>query len=210
MKKLMFVATIALSAIMFAGCAPKDAIAGDHSTAKAVFEPQQETTQDQTEEVVNFAEAESWEEQQALTNQVMETRPEGALQYEPKGIYNLEGFKDKSYKVYTFEGPNDFYEVMMLDEEEDSILIYHNSGEQGVSFQSTIYKGGKFKGLTENYILFEEDDSNITAVSIEEKDNCEIGEYLFNTVSLDDLTEKEKETAVYPNGYYMTISALEV
>lgn len=205
----MFVATIALSAIMFAGCAPKDAITGDHSTAKAVSEPQQETTQGQTEEV-NFADAESWEEQQALTNQVMETRPEDALQYEPKGIYNLKGLKDKSYKVYTFEAPNDFYEVMMLDEEEDFILIYHNSGEQGVSFQSLIYKGGKFKGLTENYILFEEDDSHITAVSIEEKDHYEIGEYVYNKVSWDDLTEEEKDTAVYPNGYYMTISTLEV
>ena len=101
MKKLMFVATIALSAIMFAGCAPKDAIAGDHSTAKAVFEPQQETMQDQTEEVVNFAEAESWEEQQALTNQVMETRPEGHLQYDNKGNDTIEDLKDKSNNLKT-------------------------------------------------------------------------------------------------------------
>ena len=98
----------------------------------------------------------------------------------------------------------------MLDEEEDFILIYPNSGEQGVSFQTLIYKGGKFKGLTENYIRFEEDDSHIIAVSIEEIDNCEIGEYLHNTVSWNELTEQEKETAVYPSGYYMTISTLEV
>ena len=191
----MFVAIIALSAIMFAGCASKML--------------SQETTQGQAEEV-NLADAKSWEEQKALINQVMETRPEDALQYEPKGIYNLESFRDQNNKVYTFEAPNDFYEVMMLDEDEDFILIYHYSGEQGVSFQSLIYKGGKFKGLTQNYILFEKEDSHITAVSIEEKDNCEIGEYQHNTVNWDDLTEQEKETAVYPNGYYMTSSMLEV
>ena len=136
MKKLMFVATIALSAIMFAGCAPKDAIAGDHSTTKAVFEPQQETTQDQTEEV-NFADAESWEEQQALTNQVMETRPEGALQYEPKGIYNLEGFKKVDKSQYTYKKSVAMKELKEAQKKKKTSLLTKNNGKSTEDMFST-------------------------------------------------------------------------
>ena len=202
MKKMMFVASIALSTFMFVGYAPKNTV-DKASTTQPVSQSQEETTQDKTEEI-SFADVQNWEEAKKLANQIMENRPEDALQYEPRGIYNIKGMQDQNNKVYTFDSPNDFYEVMMLDEEEDYILIYHNSGEKGVSFQSLIYKGGKFSGLTENYILFEESDSTNTAVSIEEKDNCKIWEYQFNTVSWDDLTEQEKQTAVYPNGYYIT------
>ena len=208
MKKLMFAVIIALSAFLFAGCAPIDAVTGDYGTTETVSTPRQEAMQDCTEEV-NFADAESWEERKDLTDQVMKTRPKGALQYEPKGTYNMEGVGNQSKKVYTFESPNDFYEVMMLDEEEDYVLVYHNSGNQGVSFQSLIYKGGKFKGLTDNYILFEETGNKITAVSIEEKDNCDIGEYQYNTVSWDDLPENEKGSAVYPTGFYMSTPEVE-
>ena len=190
MKKLMFVAIFALSTL-FVGCA--------NAVSTTEFP---ETIAQSKAEKISFAECESWEEAKELTEQVIATRPEGALQYAPKGIYNLE--QDENYKVYIFNGPNSFYECCMLDEEEDLILLYHNSGEQGVSFQSLIYKGGKFKGLTENYILFEEEDSSITAVSIEEKDNCEIGEYQFETVSWEDLPQAEKDSAVYPSGYYWT------
>lgn len=140
-----------------------------------------------------------WSEADKVIDEVMTFRQDNALSYEPHGVYNLTG--DDS-KVYTFDSPNDFYEVVMMDDSEEYILIIHNTGASGVAFQSIVYKGGTFYGLTENYVLFKEADDSITAVSIKEKEHCEVGEYCFYVEDFNNLPKDEQETAIYPNGYY--------
>ena len=94
------------------------------------------------------------------------------------------------------------FEVMYNTWKEDFIFIIHNTGNHGVSFQSIVYKGGVFHGLTSNYVLFKETDGSITAVSLKEKEHCEIGEYCFYVEDFENLSETEQKTAIYPNGYY--------
>lgn len=135
-----------------------------------------------------------------IFNEVIHYRQAGALLYNPHGVYNLTGYNSK---VYTFDAPNDFYEVVMMnDVSEDYIFIIHNTGVRGVSFQTIVYKNGVFCGLTSEHALFKEVDGSITAVSIEEKEHCEIGEYCHYVKKFEELTEEEQESAIYPNGYY--------
>ena len=140
-----------------------------------------------------------WDEANKVIDDVIAIRPDNALSYQPHGAYNLTGYNSK---VYTFDYPNDFYEVVMMDDSEDFIFIIHNTRNHGVSFQSIVYKGGVFHGLTSNYVLFKETDGSITAVSLKEKEHCEIGEYCFYVEDFENLSETEQKTAIYPNGYY--------
>lgn len=148
------------------------------------------------EELTNITD---WDGANKIIGEVVTFRQDGALEYEPHGVYNLTGCDSK---VYTFDHPNDFYEVVVMDDSEEFIFIIHNTGDHGVSFQSMVYKGGAFYGLTSNYVLFKEKDDSITAVSIEEKEHCEIDEYAFWVEDFDNLSKEEQETAIYPNGYY--------
>lgn len=140
-----------------------------------------------------------WSEADKVIDEVMSFRKDNALSYEPQGAYDLTGYTSK---VYTFDSPNDFYEVVMMDDSEEFIFIIHNTGDHGVSFQSMVYKGGAFYGLTENYVLFKEADDSITAVSIKEKENYKVGEYCFYVEDFNNLPKEEQATAIYPNGYY--------
>ena len=58
----------------------------------------------------------------------------------------------------------------MMNNDETFPFIIHNTGNHGVSFQSIVYKEGKFVGLTSNYALFETADGTVKAVSIKEKE----------------------------------------
>ena len=147
-----------------------------------------------------LAQLNSHKESQKRIDEVMACRQTGALLYEPHGEYNLTGYNSK---VYTFDAPNDFYEVVMLDDDsEDCIFIIHNTGARGISFQTIIYQDGAFYGLTSKYVLFQEPDGSITAVSIKEKEHCQIGEYCHEVKSFEELPNEEQESAIYPNGYY--------
>lgn len=140
-----------------------------------------------------------WDYAHYVMIEVLSYREQGALEYAPHGVYNLTG---QNCKVYTFDGANSFYEAVCLDEEEDSIIIIHNTGDHGVSFWSGIHKGSKFCGLTENYILYTED-SEVIAVSILMKENLEIGEYAYEVVPFNELSKEEQDTAIYPADSYI-------
>ena len=139
-----------------------------------------------------------WDIAHQVIDEVVSYRKPGALEYKYNGVYNL----SNSYKTYTFDAPNDFYEVVSLSDEEDFIMVIHNTGVHGVSFWCGIRKGAKFFGLTENYILFIED-SAIIAVSIRQKENCEIGEYAHDVIPFNELPKVEQDTAIYPSGFYL-------
>lgn len=141
-----------------------------------------------------------WDVADQIKNEVVSYRESGALEYEPHGVYNLTG---QNCKVYTFDGVNSFYEAVCLDEEEDFVIIIHNTVDHGVSFWSGIRKGAKFCGLTENYILYTEN-SIVIAVSILEKENGQIGEYAYEVVPFDELSKEEQDTAIYPTASYIT------
>lgn len=126
-------------------------------------------------------------------------RNSSVLEYEANGEYNLTGYNGK---VYTFDAPNDYYEVVMMNDTENFIFIIHNTGSRGVSFQSMVYKNGIFYGLTKNYVLFKESDGSLKAVSIKEKRNCQLGEYRFYVEDFNSLSREEQSSAIIPNGYY--------
>lgn len=197
-KILMFVATMFALTVVLTGCATNQV-----TTATAVRDEtkveSQSQEQDFTEIGETFAVTDDWSELEELTAEVISTRQDGALPYEAHGVYTLSG---QSYKTYIFNAPNDFYEVVMMNNDESFAFIIHNTGERGVSFQSIIYNDGAFKGLTSNYVLFEEADGTVKAVSIKEKEDCQIGEYQFDVLNFEDLPEKEKNTAIYPTGSY--------
>ena len=197
-KILMFVATMFALTVVLTGCATNQV-----TTATAVRDEtkveSQSQEQDFTEIGETFAVTDDWSELEELTAEVISTSQDGALLYEAHGVYTLSG---QSYKTYIFNAPNDFYEVVMMNNDESFAFIIHNTGERGVSFQSIIYNDGAFKGLTSNYVLFEEADGTVKAVSIKEKEDCQIGEYQFDVLNFEDLPEKEKNTAIYPTGSY--------
>ena len=134
----------------------------------------------------------------AVNEVISDEREPGALGYKPHGSYNLTG---DYLKVYTFDGANSFYEVVCMDKQEDHIMVIHDTGSHGPSFCSRIYKGAKFCGLTENYVLYE-DKSNVIAITVEDKKDCKIGEYQYEVIPFDELSEEEQSTAVYPTGFF--------
>ena len=202
MKKiLMSVVTLIALSIVFMGCATnRDTVSTVNQTSTEVESGLQE--KDSTEPSPIFYCSEDWEnldKQNDLINEVLSTRQDGALQYEPHGVYRL---YDESFKTYTFDAPNDFYQVVMMNNDETFPFIIHNTGNHGVSFQSIVYKEGKFVGLTSNYALFEAADGTVKAVSIKEKEECQIGEYQFDVLDFNELSLEEQESAIYPNGWY--------
>lgn len=137
----------------------------------------------------------NWEKANELMAETVNLyRDEEALPYAPHGVYNLEGHNMKTYK---FAEPNNFYEVVAFDDAAELVMVIHNTGDHGISFWSGVYNGGEFKGLTENYILYTEND-NIMAVSIQERKDCRIGEYEYNVIPFDELSRQEQDTAVFP------------
>lgn len=198
MKKiLMFVATLLALSVVITGCAAKrDTIDSMKQTSTNVESEYQK--QDSTE-LFNNKDWEDWDKAKELTNEVISKRSKDALQYEPHGVYNL---SDQSYKTYTFDAPNDFYEVVMMNNNESFPFIIHNTGNRGVSFQSVVYEEGKFVGLTSNFVLFETADGTVKAVSIKEKEECQIGESQFDIFDFNELSKEEQESVIYPNGSY--------
>ena len=194
MKKiLMFVATFLALAVVITGCATK------RDTMEQTSNKAEAECQELSKNFFNSGDWEDWDKAKELTNEVISTRQKDALQYEPHGVYNL---SDQSYKTYTFNPPNDFYEVVMMNNDESFPFIIHNTGSHGVSFQSIIYNDGKFVGLTSNFVLFETADGTVKAVSIKEKEECQIGEYRFDVFDFNELSKEEQESTIYPNGSY--------
>lgn len=203
MKKfLMFVVAILALAVAVTGCATNRDTAETADEASSEMESESEE-KDLDEPSPNFFASEDWtdlDKQEELVEKVISTRQEGALQYEPHGIYELYG---KGLLTYIFDSPNDFYQVVMMGNNESFPFIIHNTGNHGVSFQSIFYEKGKFIGLTANYVLFEEDDGTVKAVSIKEKEDCEIGEYQFDVLDFSSLSQEEQDSAIYPSGMYL-------
>ena len=202
MKKiLMSVVTLIALSIVFVGCATnRDTVSTVNQTSTEVESELQEKDFTKPSQIIYCSEDwENLDKQKDLITEVLSTRQEGALQYEPHGIYTL---YDESFKTYTFEAPNDFYQVVMMNNDETFPFIIHNTGNHGVSFQSIVYKEGKFVGLTSNYALFETADGTVKAVSIKEKEDCQIGEYQFDVFDFNELSLEEQESAIYPNGWY--------
>lgn len=202
MKKiLMSVVTLIALSIVFVGCATnRDTVSTVNQTSTEVESELQEKDSTKPSQIIYCSEDwENLDKQKDLITQVLSTRQEGALQYEPHGVYRL---YDESFKTYTFDAPNDFYQVVMMNNDETFPFIIHNTGNHGVSFQSIVYKEGKFVGLTSNYALFEAADGTVKAVSIKEKEDCQIGEYQFDVFDFDELSLEEQESAIYPNGWY--------
>lgn len=202
MKKiLMSVVTLIALAVVFTGCAAKrDNVSTVNQTSTEVESELQEKDSTKPSQIIYCSEDwENLDKQKDLITEVLSTRQEGALQYEPHRIYTL---YDESFKTYTFEAPNDFYQVVMMNNDETFPFIIHNTGNHGVSFQSIVYKEGKFVGLTSNYALFETADGTVKAVSIKEKEDCQIGEYQFDVFDFNELSLEEQESAIYPNGWY--------
>lgn len=152
-------------------------------------------TEDKEKICKALTDIQDWNETDRLMEETVNLyRDKKALQYVPHGVYNLEGYNMKTYK---FAEPNNFYEVVAFDDEADHVMVIHNTGDHGISFWSGIYKGGEFTGMTENYILYTEND-NIMAVSILEREDCKIGEYVYDVIPFDELPRQEQDTAVFP------------
>ena len=98
MKKLMMFVTMM---ILLVGCA----------SAKPALVEDQERYREALSDIRD------WNEIQGVIYEILGFRDPNALQYEWHGVYNLE---KRTSKVYTFDAPNDFYEVVMMDDEEDS------------------------------------------------------------------------------------------
>lgn len=201
MKKiLMLVVALFALVVSFTGCAKNRTAVEEEKNAESIEVQSTKQEADKlSNEIINDEDWEDWSTAQKLTAKVLETRETTAFQYEPNGVYNL---KDRTYKTYTFDFPNNFYEVVMMDEEETFPFIIHNTGNHGVSFQSIVFKDGKFMGLTANYVLFETEDGTVKAVSIKEKEEHKNGEYRFEVFDFNNLSKEEQETAIYPNGSY--------
>lgn len=200
MKKiLMFVATLLALAVVITGCATKrDTM--EQTSPKAESECQEQESTELSKNFFNSEDWEDWDKEKELTNEVISTRQKDALQYEPHGVYNL---SDQSYKTYTFDAPNDFYEVVMINNDESFPFIIHNTGNHGVSFQSIVYNDGKFVGLTSNFVLFETADGTVKAVSYKKRETYQPGVYYaFDVFDFNALSKEEQESAIYPNGSY--------
>ena len=197
----MSVVTLIALSIVFMGCATnRVTVSTVNQTSTEVKSGLQEKDSTKPSPIIYYSEDwENLDKQNDLITEVLSTRQEGALQYEPHGVYSL---YDESFKTYTFEAPNDFYQVVMMNNDETFPFTIHNTGNHGVSFQSIVYKEGKFIGLTSNYALFEAADGTVKAVSIKEKEDCQIGEYQFDVLDFNELSLEEQESAIYPNGWY--------
>ena len=146
----MSVVTLIAFSIVFMGCATnRDTVSTVNQTSTEVKPGLQEKDSTEPSQIIYCSEDwENLDKQKDLITEVLSTRQDGALQYEPHGVYSL---YDESFKTYTFDAPNDFYQVVMMNNDETFPFIIHNTGNHGVSFQSIVYKEGKFVGLTSNY-----------------------------------------------------------
>ena len=123
MKKKMSVLILAL-VLLLGACAKSDTIRVDPAPNE-------------------YYNSDAWEDpDKALqfTKEIISSRDVNAMQYEPQGVYNLTGY---NCKVYTFDAPNDFYEVVMMGDDEDFLFIIHDTGSRGVAFNDAILKGGE-------------------------------------------------------------------
>ena len=133
-----------------------------------------------------------------IINEVLKNyRNSKALPYNEWGVYNLDGKK----KVYTFDPPNDFYQVVMMDSETDNkAFIIHYTGKNGIAFGKWgyyHYEDYPFYGLTSQHVLFKKDNI-IMAVPLSPLQDCN-GKIYWNYMSFDELPIEEQQTAVYPN-----------
>lgn len=199
MKKiLMLVATLLALTVVITVCATNRDTIG--TMGKTSSKMEYESQGDSTEDSNHFFDSEDWDKATEMIDEIISERPENALQYEPHGVYNL---SDQTYKTYTFDSPNDFYEVVMINNDESFPFIIHNTGNHGVSFQSMVYNEGKFVGLTSNFVLFETADGTVKAVSYKERETYQPGVYYaFDVFDFNELSKEEQESAIYPNGSY--------
>lgn len=133
---------------------------------------------------------ENWDK---INKEVLSFRASDAFKYKPQGHYYL----DRWYvKVYSFEAPNNFYSAVMLNNEESSVMLIHNTGSVGISFADVLsVTPGKFYGLTSQHIIFQEENKSLTAVPVD-GDNTWYDES--NSLKFSELSGVERKTLIKP------------
>ena len=116
------------------------------------------------------------------------------LEFRPKGTYVKAEFGEE-FLVYKFDAPN---ETIVVYKTIDGIYLIGEYGKKsGISYGSIFRPEGEFIGLSNKYLLFENEDEK-TAVALEKKKNVEIGESFYKLCPFDDLSDEEKNAFVYP------------
>lgn len=133
---------------------------------------------------------ENWDK---INKEVLSFRASDAFKYKPQGHYYL----DRWYvKVYSFEAPNNFYSAVMLNNEESSVMLIHNTGSVGISFADVLsVTPGKFYGLTSQHIIFQEENKSLTAIPVD-GDNTWYDES--NSLKFSELSGVERKTLIKP------------
>ena len=137
----------------------------------------------------------------SLIADVLSERSADALQLNFECIANVwVAATDGPLKVYTFDPPNDFYEVVMVDGNYPHVLCNKGSISPCFGCPSGVES---FYGLTQNYLLSLESDGSVIAIAYEwDYSIREIGASPIVRVPFEELPEEEKESAIYPNGFY--------
>lgn len=139
------------------------------------------------------------EPSEKMAKEILPFRSKDAFQYKAFGCYYL---SDWYLKVYSFEKPNNFYEAVMMDDDESSVMLIHNTGTIGISFADVILNTkGKFYGLTSKHIIFQESDKSLIAVPVGDTDTWWYDEN--NILQFSELTSTERKTLVKPISSYM-------
>ena len=117
---------------------------------------------------------------------------ETLLEFESNGTYHMSGFGDE-FCIYQFANPNSFVVYAF-----DSIyLLGEDAGETGISYASMFVKDSQFIALSDKYLLFTVGDEKI-AVSLEERENVQIGESIHQKYLFEDLSPEEQDNFIYP------------
>ena len=184
MKRLMFVILMLMAIVT--GCASATA------TKPASSDIHANSTGAVPVEEFTFYDSQQAIREDSSIAKILNTRSDEALQYEPKGTYVL-SFVRKD--TFCFESPNDFYQVI---DNGNKIYIISNSGEKGVLFyELDKYSLGHFVGLSPNYAIYEKDDGTLVGASLKTRDFYHIGEFPYDVVVWDDLSDREKDSSCF-------------
>ena len=201
MKKMIII--LAAIIVLCSGCTSSNSRNEQHSSivGNTITEEADELHSNSADSLIKEALTQpitDHDQAKRIINDVLKNyRNSKALPYNEWGIYNLDGKK----KVYTFDPPNDFYQVVMMDSETDNqAFIIHYTGKNGIAFGQWgyyYYKDYPFYGLTSQHVLFKKDNI-IMAVPISPLRDCQ-GKVYWNYMTFDELPIEEQQTAVYPN-----------
>lgn len=164
---------------------------------------EKESTEETTEEEIPFEDKEQVEKalkkrqgesSEEMAKEILPFRSKDAFQYKAFGCYYLSNWY---LRVYSFEKPNNFYEAVMLDDDDSSVMLIHNTGTIGISFADVILTTkGKFYGLTNNHIIFQKSDKSLIAVPLGEPDTWRYDES--NSLKFSELSGVERKTLIKP------------